>query len=107
MAARFARSRVNSVARASGCACRSWARARGSARWKTRPPPLLLVPTSSCVRGQMSKAPHSKRDSNQGYVTALLVLVASIGLGLFGLPRLGHRAAHSDSPLIGRPAPDF
>jgi cytochrome c biogenesis protein CcmG/thiol:disulfide interchange protein DsbE len=55
----------------------------------------------------MSSAPHSKRDSNQGYLTALLVVVASIGLGLFGLPRLSHRAARSDSPLIGHPAPDF
>jgi len=55
----------------------------------------------------MSKAPHSKRESYQGYITALLVVVTSVGLGLFGLPRLSHRAAHSDSPLIGRPAPDF
>jgi cytochrome c biogenesis protein CcmG/thiol:disulfide interchange protein DsbE len=55
----------------------------------------------------MSKAPHSKRDSNQGYFTALLVVVASVGFGLFGLPRLGQRTAHSNSPLIGRPAPDF
>jgi len=55
----------------------------------------------------MSNAPHSKRDSNQGYLTAVLVVVASIGLGLFGLPRLGHRAARSNSPLIGQPAPDF
>ncbi|HET7544359.1 MAG TPA: TlpA disulfide reductase family protein [Polyangiaceae bacterium] len=55
----------------------------------------------------MSNAPHSKRASNQGYLTALLVVVTSVGLGLFGLPRLGQRAAHSDSPLIGRPAPDF
>jgi len=55
----------------------------------------------------MSKAPYSKRDSNQGYLTAVLVVVASIGLGLFGLPRLGGRTVHSNSPLIGRPAPDF
>jgi len=55
----------------------------------------------------MSKAPHSKRESRQGYLTALLVVVASVGLGLFGLPRLSRRAAHSDSPLIGRAAPDF
>jgi cytochrome c biogenesis protein CcmG/thiol:disulfide interchange protein DsbE len=55
----------------------------------------------------MSRAAHSKRDSNQGYFTALLVVVASVGLGLFGLPRLGHRAARSDSPLVGHPAPDF
>jgi thiol-disulfide isomerase/thioredoxin len=55
----------------------------------------------------MSEAPHSKRDWSQGYLTALLVIVASVGLGLFGLPRLGHRAARSASPLIGHPAPDF
>jgi cytochrome c biogenesis protein CcmG, thiol:disulfide interchange protein DsbE len=55
----------------------------------------------------MSRASHSKRDTNQGYLTAALVVVASIGLGLFGLPRLGQRTAHSSSPLIGRPAPDF
>jgi cytochrome c biogenesis protein CcmG, thiol:disulfide interchange protein DsbE len=55
----------------------------------------------------MSKAPHSKRESQQGYLTALLVVVASVGLGLFGLPRLSQRAARSHSPLIGHPAPDF
>ena len=56
----------------------------------------------------MSQTPHSKRDSYQGYITALLVVVASVSVGLFGLPRLGaRRAAHSDSPLIGSPAPDF
>jgi cytochrome c biogenesis protein CcmG/thiol:disulfide interchange protein DsbE len=55
----------------------------------------------------MSKQPYSKPAANQGYLTALLVVVASVGLGLFVLPRLSHRAAHSDSPLIGRPAPDF
>jgi len=55
----------------------------------------------------MSNAPHSKREANQGYLTALLVVVVSVGLGLFGLPRLSHRAAHSNSPLIGHPAPDF
>ncbi|HYQ02678.1 MAG TPA: TlpA disulfide reductase family protein [Polyangiaceae bacterium] len=55
----------------------------------------------------MSRAPHSKRETTQGYLTALIVLVASIGLGLFGLPRLGHRTARSNSPLIGHPAPDF
>jgi len=68
---------------------------------------LLVVQISSYVRGPMSKAPHSKRESQQGYLTAFLVVVASVGLGLFGLPRLGHRAAHSNSPLIGQPAPDF
>jgi cytochrome c biogenesis protein CcmG/thiol:disulfide interchange protein DsbE len=55
----------------------------------------------------MSSGPHSKADSKQGYLTALLVVVVSVGLGLFGLPRLGRRTAHSSSPLIGRPAPDF
>ena len=55
----------------------------------------------------MSNVPHSKRESHQGYLTALLVVVASVSLGLFGLPRLSRRAAHSNSPLIGRPAPDF
>ena len=55
----------------------------------------------------MSKAPHSKRESQQGYLTAFLVVVVSVGLGLFGLPRLSQRAARSHSPLIGRPAPDF
>lgn len=55
----------------------------------------------------MSRESYSKRDSNQGYLTALLVVVASVGLGLFGLPRLGQRTARSNSPLVGRPAPDF
>jgi len=55
----------------------------------------------------MSSAPHSKRETQQGYLNALLVLVASIALGLFVLPRLSQRTARSDSPLIGRPAPDF
>jgi len=55
----------------------------------------------------MSKAPHLKRDANQGYFTAALVVLVSVGVGLFGLPRLGHRASHQSSPLIGRAAPDF
>lgn len=55
----------------------------------------------------MSKEPHNKRETNQGYLTALLVVVVSVGLGLFGLPRLGKHVAHSSSPLIGQPAPDF
>ncbi|HYQ46614.1 MAG TPA: TlpA disulfide reductase family protein [Polyangiaceae bacterium] len=55
----------------------------------------------------MSKAPHTKRDTNQGYLTALLVVVVSVGVGLFGLPRLGQHAKQANSPLIGRPAPDF
>jgi cytochrome c biogenesis protein CcmG/thiol:disulfide interchange protein DsbE len=54
----------------------------------------------------MSQRPHSKDDSKQGYAVALLVIVASVGLGLFGLPRLG-RHAQADSPLVGRPAQDF
>ena len=33
--------------------------------------------------------------------------MASLALGLFGLPRLGKRTARSESPLIGRPAADF
>ena len=44
---------------------------------------------------------------HQGYFSALLVLVVSVAFGLFVLPRLGKRVAHSDSPLVGRPAPDF
>ena len=72
-----------------------------------RPLHLQVARTSSYVRGLMSKAPHSKRESHQGYLTALLVVVASVGLGLFGLPRLSRRAAHANSPLIGLPAPDF
>jgi cytochrome c biogenesis protein CcmG, thiol:disulfide interchange protein DsbE len=55
----------------------------------------------------MSQAPHSKRESHQGYITALLVVVVSVGVGLFGLPRLGRHAARSNSPMIGQPAPDF
>lgn len=55
----------------------------------------------------MSEAPHSKSESRQGYVTALLVVLVSLGIGLIGLPRLGRRVVHSESPLVGRPAPDF
>ncbi len=55
----------------------------------------------------MSERAHSKDDARQGYLVALLVVVVSVGIGLFGLPRLGHRVTHSDSSLIGRPAPDF
>ncbi len=68
---------------------------------------LQVVPISSYVLGHMSKAPHSKRESQQGYITAALVVVASLSLGLFGLPRLSRQSAHSNSPLIGQPAPDF
>jgi len=55
----------------------------------------------------MSIRPHSKEDARQGYVVALLVIVASLGFGLFGLPRFGKHVAHSESPLVGRPAADF
>ena len=55
----------------------------------------------------MSDRPRSKDDARQGYGVALLVIVASIALGVFGLPRLGRHAARSSSPLAGRPAPDF
>jgi cytochrome c biogenesis protein CcmG/thiol:disulfide interchange protein DsbE len=55
----------------------------------------------------MSKAPHSKRDAYQGYITALLVVLVSVGVGLFGLPRLSRRTARSHSPMIGQLAPDF
>ena len=54
----------------------------------------------------MSERPHSASEARQGYLTALAVIVVSVGLGLFGLPRLGRHAA-SDSPLVGRPAADF
>ena len=55
----------------------------------------------------MSERPHSQDDARRGYIVALLVVVASLGFGLFGLPRLARRHAHSDSALAGRPAPDF
>jgi thiol-disulfide isomerase/thioredoxin len=55
----------------------------------------------------VSERAHSKADARQGYVVAALVVVASLVLGIFGLPRLGRRSAHSDSALAGRPAPDF
>jgi thiol-disulfide isomerase/thioredoxin len=55
----------------------------------------------------LSERPRAKDDARQGYVVALLVIVASIALGVFGLPRLGRHATHSSSPLAGRPAPDF
>ncbi len=55
----------------------------------------------------MSERPHSKDDAKQGYVVAALVLIASLGLGLFGLPRLGRHKLDADSPLSGRPAQDF
>ena len=55
----------------------------------------------------MSIRPHSKEDARQGYVVALLVIVASLGFGLFGLPRLGRHVARSESPLVGHPAGDF
>ena len=55
----------------------------------------------------MSQRPYSKDDAKQGYLIAALVLVGSLGLGLFGLPRLGRHKPASDSPLSGRPAQDF
>ena len=72
-----------------------------------RPRLLRATRISSYAPGLMSNTPHSKRESRQGYLTAALVVVASLGIGLFGLPRLSKRAPHSDSPMIGRPAPDF
>jgi len=55
----------------------------------------------------VSERPYSKDDAKQGYVVAALVLMVSLGLGLFGLPRLGRHRLVSDSPLSGRPAQDF
>ena len=52
----------------------------------------------------MSAGPRADRAS---YLNALLVVLASLGLGLFVLPRLGRQPMHSASPLVGRPAPDF
>lgn len=49
----------------------------------------------------------SKREAQKGYFIALLVVVVSLGVGLFGLPRLGRRPVHSESAMIGQPAPDF
>ena len=55
----------------------------------------------------MSVRPHSKDDSRQGYVVALLVILTSLGFGLFGLPRFGKHVARTASPFVGHPAPDF
>ncbi len=55
----------------------------------------------------MSERAHSKEDARQGYLVALAVIVVSVGVGLFGLPRLGRHVTHSESSLVGRPAPDF
>ena len=55
----------------------------------------------------MSIRPHSRDDARQGYVIALLVILASLGFGLFGLPRFGRRVTHAESPLVGHPAADF
>jgi thiol-disulfide isomerase/thioredoxin len=55
----------------------------------------------------MSIRPYSKADAQHSYVVALLVILASLGFGLFGLPRLGRHPAHPDSPLVGHPATDF
>ena len=55
----------------------------------------------------MTIEPHSNKDDRQGYLIAGLVVIVSLGFGLFGLPHLGKRALHSASPLIGHPAADF
>ena len=55
----------------------------------------------------MSERAQTKEDARQGYLVALAVVVVSVGIGLFGLPRLGRPVTHSDSALVGRPAPDF
>ena len=55
----------------------------------------------------MSERAHSKDDARQGYMIAIAVIIGSVGLGLFGLPRLSKHQPASDSPMIGRPAPDF
>jgi len=55
----------------------------------------------------MSIQPHSKEDAKQGYVVAFLVIVVSLGFGLFGLPHFGKQKARSHSPLVGQPAQDF
>lgn len=55
----------------------------------------------------MSERAHSKADARQGYLVALAVIVVSVALGLFGLPRLGRHVTRSESSLVGRPAPDF
>jgi cytochrome c biogenesis protein CcmG, thiol:disulfide interchange protein DsbE len=68
---------------------------------------LRAVPISSYVPRLMSNEPHSKREASQGYFTALLVVVVSISVGLFVLPRLSRRASHANSPMIGQPAADF
>ncbi len=55
----------------------------------------------------MTIEPHSKKDDRQGYLVAALVVVVSLGFGLFGLPHFGKKSARSASPLIGHPAADF
>ena len=55
----------------------------------------------------MSERSHEKRDDRQGYLIAFAVIVVSVGLGLFGLPRLSRHSPGSDSALVGHPAPDF
>jgi len=55
----------------------------------------------------MSERPSRKEQAPRGYLTALSVVLVSVAVGLFGLPRLGRPSARSDSPLVGRPAPDF
>ena len=55
----------------------------------------------------MSERPSRKEQAPRGYLTALSVVLVSVAVGLFGLPRLGRPSARSDSRLVGRPAPDF
>ncbi|HEX3773588.1 MAG TPA: TlpA disulfide reductase family protein [Polyangiaceae bacterium] len=55
----------------------------------------------------MSIRPHSRNDTRQGYIIALCVIVASLGFGLFGLPRIGKHVKRAESPLVGEPARDF
>jgi len=55
----------------------------------------------------VSERSHSKEDARQGYLIAVAVVVVSVAFGLFVLPRFGRRVVHSDSALVGHPAPDF
>ncbi len=45
-------------------------------------------------------------DANSGYLVGALVLGFSLFVGIFVLPALGARQAE-ESPLVGKPAPDF
>jgi cytochrome c biogenesis protein CcmG/thiol:disulfide interchange protein DsbE len=55
----------------------------------------------------VSERSQTKQAARQGYIVALLVMVASVGLGVFVLPLLGRHSVASDSPLTGHPAQDF